>query len=139
MNAVNLEDLLQHYLTLVQDAIRRIEARYGVATPGAVWSGHLPAVGCVDGMSYQYHGRGCTAVLDGQTVSWDWWDGRTDLLDPWQIARLTGDRPEAYGEWADLRVLRQHMQTLAEQGLLEPVVEGHSYQLPPHQPTAVMA
>lgn len=47
-----------------------------------------------------------------------------------QIVRLTGDRLETYGEWSSLRVLRQHMQILAEQGLLEPVFEGHSYQLP---------
>lgn len=127
---MTIEKLIELYLALVQDALQRLEARFGVATPGAVWAGRLPASGCVDGMSYQFHGRGCTAVLDGHTVSWDWWDGRTDLLDPWQIARLTGDHPGTYGQWSSLRVIRQHMQALAEQGQLASLLEGHSYQLP---------
>ncbi|MFD1734387.1 DUF6896 domain-containing protein [Deinococcus malanensis] len=130
MTPIPFENLIQMYLTLVQDAIQRLQSRYGVATPDAVWSGRIPVAGRVSGMRYRYHGIGCTAVVDGHTVSWDWQGGRTDILDPWHIWQLTHKRPETYGSWADLRVLRQHMQDLAAHGHLEHALAGHSYQLP---------
>lgn len=134
MAEMTFNGVIDEYQALIRDVIHRIEARYGVAVPSAVRRGEIPVAGELDGMRFHFHGAGCTAVLDGHTVSWDWHEGGTDLLDPWQIARLTSEHPERYGQWSNRRALREHMQALAGQGLLESVIPGSSYRMPINHP-----
>jgi hypothetical protein len=118
-------EVLQTYQARVREAISHLEAAYGEVNLMRVHEGSIPPSGDIPGLSFHFHGIGCTAQLDGHTVNWDW--GRNDTVDQfeaWKIYQMTKDHPEEFGQWADLEALKAELYRLHAEGIVESIEDG---------------
>nr|WP_034344600.1 hypothetical protein [Deinococcus misasensis] len=62
------------YQLAIRQVIQRLEKAYEtVISPENANAGDaFPAHGTLEGLTFHFHGLGCTAILEGQRVEWDW-------------------------------------------------------------------
>lgn len=124
---VSFRALAQHYHTCVLDVIARIEAQYGAAHIEDVLDDRVPWAGELSGLTFQYHGLGFTAHLDGYTVNWDWSGDDMDEFNLWALGQFTQHREAEFGVWAEYSVLHAYARELEEMGVLATVHSNGSY------------
>lgn len=124
MSGVPFLRVVETYQNLTRRAIQRLEAEYGEVNPSRVLDEDIPFEGRLPGLSFHFHGVGCTARIDGYTINWDWdSEGRTDEFDAWKLWQMTRDHPQEFGLWAQLEPLKEELARLCLRGVVLPADE----------------
>ena len=133
MAGMPLLKVVEIYQQLIRRAIERLETEYGEVSPSRVWDEEIPRKGRLPGLSFHFHGVGCTAQIDGYTVNWDWdREGRTDAFEAWKLWQMTRDHPQEFGLWAQLEPIKEELARLCVSGAVIPANEwGVLYRLAP--------
>ena len=82
----------------------------------------MPASGELGNITYFFHGTGCTALIDGSQVEWDWdEEGKISEFDVWKLWQTTRTHPQEFGKWSQVATIKEEAVALRSKGKIEPV------------------
>ncbi|MFC5596970.1 DUF6896 domain-containing protein [Deinococcus cellulosilyticus] len=106
------------YQNRIREVIHRLQLAYSAHISPENAGEAFPAHGELEGLEFHFHGLGCTALLEGQVVAWDWLSvegDRHDLIVPWMMWRSLEHLEGTEG----FDAFKAQLSLLVEQGTLK--------------------
>lgn len=120
MNKESLSELIKEYLIDVDKFMSLLRQKIGDKHPlESVRHGLISKEGSLEGIKYNFHGKGCRFEKSGRTIEFDFGLGLNhEGFDLWRLGIYAQSRSRDFPQYQDLKILSDDFNTAVREGLI---------------------